>query len=100
MRHQGRGTLFYPDGRVFGEVEYVIDEQPKTAAALGRVSGRIQPVGPPTHFPFWDIMESPERYGALRLADGRWWLCNLQPDGEASNRHGGIQPPGPQPKLP
>ena len=99
MQHRGRGTLFFPDRREWGPVDYEIDEQPPTAMALGRIEGRLRPaLGPPGPFPFWDFTEPPVTYGALRLADERWWLCVLQADGRAVNRRGGIRRAGPQPE--
>lgn len=98
MLHSDIGTLFFPDGREFGDVKYAVDVVEPTATTRGRISGNLQTLDTEAHFPFFDFHQSPEGYGALRMADGRWWLCNIQADGRASNR-GGIHPPGPQPKI-
>jgi hypothetical protein len=98
MRCRGRGTLFFPNEREWGVVDYDIDEQPAASWGLGSVSGRLTPADPGhSPFPFWDFTQQLGLYGALRMEDGRWWLCNLQATGKATNRDR-IHPPGPQPK--
>jgi len=98
MDEAGRGELFWPDGRRWGVVEYEIDVTPPTLADLGRIRGTLRPIPRSrTPMPFYDIALSPgNASAALQLADGRWWLCLLQPDGIATNA-GGIHPAGPQP---
>jgi hypothetical protein len=99
----GNGELSLPDGRLWGLVRYRIGVTSPTTQSLGMIGGTLVALDPKIAngpFPFWDLTQGDlnEMYGALRLDDGRWWICNVQPDGAASNRAGGIRSTGPQPK--
>jgi hypothetical protein len=100
MHHSGIGTLFYPDGREWGQVRYAIDEDPPTAAALGRIVGRLSPLTP-TPLAFFDFMTAPHNgLGWLHLSDGRWWRCSVSTsEGRAVNSGQGFYPAGPMPTL-
>jgi hypothetical protein len=99
MRSVGVGTLFFRDGREWGGVRYVVDHQERTAMQLGRITGRFEPLEPgPAHQPpFLAFYLDREAVGALRMEDGRWWICSVHADGEAINTSG-FHPAGPQPK--
>jgi hypothetical protein len=95
---RGTGQLFFGDGKPFGEVRYEIVHDHGNAQALGSVSGHLQVLrDADRHFPFWDFMQG-DSVGLLRLEDGRWWICNLQADGRATNR-AGLRDAGPIPKI-
>jgi hypothetical protein len=100
----GTGTLFFPDGRTFGFVRYTITTQlPLQPGGMRRTRGSLISMDPArSHSIFGDIANG-DGYGALQLDNGEWWICNVQPDGEASPRHpapdGPFHPAGPQPKV-
>lgn len=98
-RLSGRGDLFFPDGREAGAVDYDITHVPLGPRGLGEISGRLRRVVPlpSPDFPFWEFCEPGNGPGALRLEDGRWLLCALQPDGEFKSASE-LLPPGEQPK--
>jgi hypothetical protein len=99
MRYAGVGTLFFRDGREWGSVRYVVDHQPRSETHLERMSGRLEPLEPRSAHvpPFLDLYLDRQGIAALRMEDGRWWVCAVQADGEAANTDG-FHPAGPQPK--
>jgi hypothetical protein len=106
----GRGGLFLPDGRRYGVVEYNLEVEPGLS---GKITGQLRLLeggdtaleGETTPWgagPFFKLMDESKGLAALRLTDGRWWLCTVQPDGAAVGSGqppaGGFHPAGPQPK--
>ena len=96
--------MFFPDGREWGEVHYVIEERQESVTPSGRyerarIEGHLSPLDRRRPLPFFDFMGGPQMCGALRLSDGRWWLCVFKnADGRVLNHSSGIRPPGPQPQ--
>jgi hypothetical protein len=106
----GRGGLFLPDGRRYGVVEYNLDVEP---GPTGKITGHLRLLegddtvleGETTPWgagQFFKLTHASNGVAALRLADGRWWLCAVQPDGAAFSSGqppaGGFHPAGPQPR--
>jgi hypothetical protein len=96
---EDRGSLFFADGRFWGEVDYHVRVTPMSSGRLGRIEGSLRavvdPLGP---MRFFDIVES-RHPAALRMEDGRWLLCSLASADGRFKAVSDIRPPGPQPKL-
>jgi hypothetical protein len=100
--YNGRGVLHRADESVWGLVEYSLTETSGDAGRPGRITAKplraiIDPHGSGR---FSDIRASgPDDYAALKLEDGRWWLCCVvRDDGKVQTYKNGILPAGPQPK--
>jgi hypothetical protein len=95
-RLTGEGDLLFSDHTLFGRVNYRVICDHGSPTRLGTITGQFTPLNASDrHFPFWDFSLR-DHVGLLKLADGRWWICNVQVDGDASNRgglHVGTEPP-------
>ena len=94
----GIGDLFYADHRHWGRVRYWIDYAAPTTERLGRIVGHLTVLDSAQSGPmgFFDIVNAGST-AALRLEDGRWWLCNVINTAGACNNRGGLFAPGEQP---
>jgi hypothetical protein len=61
--------------------------------------GQLRPLDPAKDpMPCSTFVQSVSK-GALRMSDGRWWLCTFRStNGDVLNAGQGFYPPGPQPK--
>jgi hypothetical protein len=93
VTERGTGKLFWPDGRLWGPVQYTITIEPPSDRRSGRIAGELRPADATRLAPFLELT-SASGLAHLQLADGRWWACLVQSDGRAVNA-GGIQPAKP-----
>jgi hypothetical protein len=70
-KESGRGELYWRDGRHWGPVDYALSPTANTIRGRFRRIGVADPIAP-----FLEIDRA-----ILRLTDGRWWVCVVQPDG-------------------
>ena len=95
---QGRGKLFFEEGRLWGEVDYRVSVMPMTNESLERIRGSLTAVTDPLlPLRFADIVLI-GRPATLKMDDGRWLRVLLQPDGRF-NGASDIKSAGPQPMV-
>ena len=93
---QGRGKLFFEEGRLWGDVDYHVSVMPNES--LERIRGSLRAVTDPLlPLRFADIVMT-GRPATLKMDDGRWLRVLLQPDGRF-NGASDIKSAGQQPKL-
>jgi hypothetical protein len=95
--YEDDGTLFFVDGRKWGDAHYVVD------VTRSGVSGLLAPMEPTDNpNPFLAFGPKEVDGALLRMSDGRWWWHTLQPSGKATHRGGSkviFYPAGPMPKV-